>query len=408
MHLNTLVLVTSIMCLYTESALTSDPNRVRSHVSDFAEANFSRGYKTQRGQRGGRVRRIKTIKTNCSQCDTVTSDQARNTNNWISLTDSKSELQHSVFGTVNARSARKNRNAIKHTVDKTHIDILAITETWFNVNDDYKSRKIGPQGYKLVRKDRENQKGGGVAFLLRNEYNASILPTDHFSSFEHLVISVTSAPNSARFAVVYRPPAQSLALFIEEFALFLEDTALGGTPIVFAGDFNLHWDVPDNTYVRKFKEICDAFGLIQHVQSPTHVKGHILDLIFSHSSDAIALMNPSISDMVSDHYLVLCALSFDKPEKKRHTISYRKIKDIDISAFRKDISALPLASNYSDLDLADLCNAYDSQLRKLLDKHAPINTRTTSTKRRDPWDTKDVLDGLRVKRRAERRFRKTK
>ena len=171
MHLNTLVLVTSIMCLYTESALTLDPNRVRSHMSDFAEANFSRGYKTQRGQRGGRVRHIKTIITNRSQCDTVASDQARNTNNLITLTDSKSDLQNSVFGTVNARSARKNLNVIKYTVDKTHIDILAITETWLNVNDDYESREICPQGYKLVRKDRENQKGGGVAFLLRDEYN---------------------------------------------------------------------------------------------------------------------------------------------------------------------------------------------------------------------------------------------
>ena len=60
------------------------------------------------------------------------------------------------------------------------------------------------------------------------------------------------------------------------------------------------------------------------------------------------------------------------------------------------------------MDLADLCNAYDSQLRELFDRHAPLISRTASTKQRDPWDTEEVLDALRVKRRAERRFRKTK
>ena len=103
----------------------------------------------------------------------------------------------------------------------------------------------------------------------------------------------------------------------------------------------------------------------------------------------------------------MCAIFRQTWTKKKHTVASRKIKDIDIPAFRNDISALPLASNYNEMDLADLCNAYDSQLRQLLDKHAPIITRNTSTKRRDPWDTKEVLDALRVKRRAERRFRKT-
>ena len=101
----------------------------------------------------------------------------------------------------------------------------------------------------------------------------------------------------------------------------------------------------------------------------------------------------------------MCAI-FQQTWEEKQTISYRKIKDIDISAFRKDISALPLASNYNDMDLADLCDAYDSQLRELFDRHAPLISRTASTKQRDPWDTEDVLDALRVKRRAERRFRK--
>ena len=134
--------------------MTLDPNRVRSHTSELATANFSRGYKTQREQRGGRVRHIKTIILNRSRSDTATSEQTRNSNNLITISDSTHDLQHSVFGTVNARSARKNLNTIKYTVNKSNIDILAITETWFSHNDEYESREICPQEYKLLRKDR--------------------------------------------------------------------------------------------------------------------------------------------------------------------------------------------------------------------------------------------------------------
>ena len=35
----------------------------------------------------------------------------------------------------------------------------------------------------------------------------------------------------------------------------------------------------------------------------------------------------------------------------------------------------------------ELCDAYDTQLRELLEKHAPQITQTASTKRRDQWDT---------------------
>ena len=228
------------------------------------------------------------------------------------------------------------------------------------------------------------KKGGGIAFLLCNGFNSCLLPTDEFSSFEHLAISVSTAPNSARLVVIYRPPTLSLAAFIEEFALLLEDIALGGTSIVFAGDFNIHWDSPNDPYTRKFKELCEAFGLTQHIESATHVKGHTLDLILSRQNDNLVLNNPRVCDMISDHFLVACDVSFHKQQDKKRSITYRKIKDIDIMAFRKDISALPLMVPYCEMGLDDSCSAYHGQLHVRLDKHAPQITRYGSTKRRDP------------------------
>ena len=95
------------------------------------------------------------------------------------------------------------------------------------------------------------------------------------------------------------------------------------------------------------------------------MKGHTLDLILSRSSDTLDVKNPRIGDMVSDHFLVSCDLSFHKSENKKRSITYRKIKKIDVLAFRKDISNLSMMSDYGKMDLTDLCNAYDTQLREL-------------------------------------------
>ena len=116
---------------------------------------------------------------------------------------------------------------LSHKKCVVFVDSLNVTYEYILCIYEYESREICPQGYKLVRKDRENQKGGGVAFLLRNGYNPKVLPTNHFTYFEHLAISMSTAPN-LRFVVAYRPPVLSIALFIDDFAYLLEDTTLGG------------------------------------------------------------------------------------------------------------------------------------------------------------------------------------
>ena len=331
-----------------------------------------------------------------------------NRSNLIPLTNQRPKLQGSSFGTINARSIRKNLNTLKFLVQNDGLDILSITETWLRPDDHYEINEICPPGYNLLRADRNDRPGGGVGFLIRNNYKPKVVKTSHFSSFEHMVISVASAPDSVRFVVIYRPPSLSVATFMEEFGVLLEDIALGGSSLVLSGDFNLRWDVSNDSYVRRFKELCSTFGLIQHVNEMTHIKGHVLDLILSREVDDLCIANVRVGDAVSDHFLVRCNLSIKRPQKTKRTITYRNLKTLDIADFSSDVSDLPLVQNYEHMNLDELVYAYDSQLREVLDKHAPLITRTTTSQRRDPWETDEVLEALRVKRRAERRFRKAK
>ena len=49
-------------------------------------------------------------------------------------------------------------------------------------------------------------------------------------------------------------------------------------PLFYVHFFNFHLDDPSDADARKFMELMDKFGLLQHITTPTHVSGHIFDL----------------------------------------------------------------------------------------------------------------------------------
>ena len=160
--------------------------------------------------------------------------------NLIEIPTQNAKIYNAVFGTVNARSLRKNLDDIKTIVSQDSIDILSITETWLTGNDIYESREICPDNCQFLRRDREHGKGGGVGFLLRKCFDAAVIETSSFSTFEHLAIRIATYKDILRMVIVYRPPSQSLATFLDEFTCLLEEFALTGSSILISGDFNIH------------------------------------------------------------------------------------------------------------------------------------------------------------------------
>jgi len=65
-------------------------------------------------------------------------------------------------------------------------------------------------------------------------------------------------------------------------------------------DFNIHVDnnAVCNT-VLIFLHLMDTFNFVQHVSGPTHDKGHLLDLVFSHGLNIDDVCTEDV--YVSDH-----------------------------------------------------------------------------------------------------------
>lgn len=60
-------------------------------------------------------------------------------------------------------------------------------------------------------------------------------------------------------------------------------------------------------------KILESFNLVQHVNGPTHKKGHTLDLIITRATDELVTSIDIQDPMLSDHSAVHCKLRLKKP-----------------------------------------------------------------------------------------------
>ena len=77
--------------------------------------------------------------------------------------------------------------------------------------------------------------------------------------------------------------------------------------------------------------------------------------------------------MVSDHMFVRYRVNMPRPSLEARTISYKKLKQIDNSAFGTKLKDL-VNGLLSINDINQLVGEYSTELRQLMDMYAPIKT----------------------------------
>ena len=68
------------------------------------------------------------------------------------------------------------------------------------------------------------------------------------------------------------------------------------------------WIFTSNLDTVKFNKVLESFSLVQHVNGPTHKKGHTLDVIITRAADELVTSIETRDPMLSDH--LLCTASF--------------------------------------------------------------------------------------------------
>ena len=104
---------------------------------------------------------------------------------------------------------------------------------------------------------------------------------------------------------------------------------------------------------------------------------------------------------------MICSLRTRGPVVELKHAEYRKLKSIDSELFAEDIRKSFVYIDPPD-DVDKLVNCYNMTLSSLLNRYAPIQPRKIRNRSRPPWFDDKIMQARRDRRKAEKRWRKTR
>uniref|UniRef100_A0A8P4G516 Reverse transcriptase domain-containing protein n=1 Tax=Dicentrarchus labrax TaxID=13489 RepID=A0A8P4G516_DICLA len=312
--------------------------------------------------------------------------------------------RHLKLALLNTRSLNNKSLILNEFITDNNLDFLCITETWHKPLDYFLLNQTTPTGYTYIDKPRPEGRGGGVAAIYRKDIKTSTISIPAAHSFEHLTFKL-SGPTPLVTAIIYRPPKPNPS-FLTDFSDFLTQLSAISPSVLLLGDFNIHID-NDCKSATEFLELLHCFNFTQHVNFPTHSRGHILDLVCSTGLTLHHLSSFNLN--ISDHLAIITDIDIPIPTiKDKRTISFRNLKSISPSALTTSLASKisssppPLTDNPSDLT-----KFYNETLSSCLHQLAPIKTKTVSFTHSAPWYTPELHKMKSRKRQLERLYKKT-
>jgi len=136
------------------------------------------------------------------------------------------------------------------------------------------------------------------------------------------------------------------------------------------------------------------------VKERTHISGHIIDLVVTREDHNI-LGNLHVSSMLSNHFVVQDDLRMSRSRPQEKTVSYRKYYAINMDDFSDELLKYQLTTDPSERR-ETLVDQYNDSLKCLLNKHAPMKTKTFVRCATVPWYNQAFQAAKRDRRRIGR------
>ncbi len=203
----------------------------------------------------------------------------------------------------NCQSAVNKAEFISAFSLQSTLSILGLTETWIRPEDSATPAALS-NNFSFSHTPRQVGRGGGTGLLISNNWKYSThSPLCNYNSFESHAITLM-APLKLQIVVIYHPPGQILAPFLEELdgllSSFMEDGIFG--------DFNIHLE---KTYATDFHSLLASFDLKCLTTTSTHKSGNQLYLIYTRDCTADNILVQPLH--ISDHFFIKFTLHFCYP-----------------------------------------------------------------------------------------------
>ena len=133
------------------------------------------------------------------------------------------------------------------------------------------------------------------------------------------------------------------------------------------------------------QEIMDMHDLKQHIHIQMHKVGNTLDWLISNSPNNI--LDITNKDFLFDHCIIEWKFQVSLKVREKTQTSRRHLSKIDEEKFSHDLN-MNLEANKGKTLQQNYDNYMDA-IKKTMDKHAPLITKTKTKKDHNPWFNKD-------------------
>ncbi|KAK6010739.1 hypothetical protein OSTOST_24207, partial [Ostertagia ostertagi] len=235
--------------------------------------------------------------------------------------------------------------------------VIALTETW--LSDVISNESIFGEycnQYEILRCDRRDRRGGGVAIIAKKMLSPRIIFSESVGeSYELLCVDFDMADSRTRVVLVYKAPSCTSAMF-DQLLKAIGDLVESSSFFLLLGDFNLPeimWlegcsPSAHGSRASRFLEMCRSLNLSQLVKGGTHGP-NILDLLLTNNLEFVR--NAQILAPVggSDHASIFFELNIEV-DIRTNTILRRDFRSANFESILNYLYSVDWYGSFNSVD----------------------------------------------------------
>lgn len=295
---------------------------------------------------------------------------------------------------VNPGSFQSHVSETRALINNANVHAISVVETWFNSSMNDRAVNVNIPGFTLIRHDRENRIGGGVALYLRKSFKFRILAKSRSNAHtEFLFIEVSAPHDNILICVVYNPPSNKTLDTLES---HLVKHCSNYRHVLVAGDFNID-SLSKSKDVTDFKGIISAADLHSNSKNATHhtrnCRSTQIDYILSHHTELFNVCGQMHLGSFTGHDLLYVSYDFDTLGMgESFTFQYRAIDKIDAAALNLRASQLDFSPIYNTTNVDEMVEKLTQNLSLMLNEFAPLKNKVVHHSTYPAWYNKKVID----------------
>jgi len=292
------------------------------------------------------------------------------------------------IGHLNINSIQNKFHHTSSLLDIANCDILSINES--KLDSSMPDTLFSHPNYKLVRRDRNLNCGGGILVYIKKAIVVSAIDIGH--PFEIVSFKLKCNKKIQNFICTYKSPSVRNIDYIDYLDTFI-DKIDPHSNIFIIGDLNMNWSDSKGCQLRSF---CDNKNFRNFVCMPTRSKltlrsntSTAIDVIL-HNHSAIK-HTESIKFPFSDHNIVLAECNFVSNTVKHNIVHCRKLTLETLDKIKADVILCDFSSLNYITNVNSRWSAFKSVLLCLLNKHAPLKKSNSKCIDNVPWFDSDLF-----------------